>query len=75
MIRSTFLGKIKDRTFSVLAETLWLLWWITSYGSKFPIIVFPAVSDINCWGVEIKFISFEVRWTGLATYFHHFLAV
>lgn len=44
-------------------------------GQSSHIIVFLAVSDINRWGVEIKFTSFEVRWTGLATYFHHFLAV
>ena len=44
-------------------------------GQSYRIIVFPAVSDINHWGVEIKVTSFEVRWTGLATYLHYFLAV
>lgn len=44
-------------------------------GQRSRIIVFPADSDINHWRVEIEVTGFEVRWTGLATYLHHFLAV
>ena len=39
------------------------------------IIVFPADSDLQHCGAEVKFTSFEVRQTGLASYLHHFLAM